>query len=418
LAKRAFWGVADQALSSLSNFALTLLATQHSGASAFGAFAITLSAYAVLLEIGRGIVGIPLAISNSGTSSSESRHRSTQATGAALVLGCIGGALLVVAARRLSHGEVSSDLGQLGVVLPGLILQDTWRYAFFAQQRGKLAFINDAVWTVLFLSAAAVLHGSGGLTNSSLILAWGISATAAALVGCLQSRLLPHPRQTFAWLKATYRVGVRFALESLATTGTSQFAFFAIGAVVGLASLGAVRGAYLLLGPLNILFLGVMTMGIPEIARLFLRSPERVRSTTALASGVLAAAAALWSTAIFLTPSSVGSSVIGHIWHAAHSVLLPMSLFMVATGIQIGAVMALRGIGAAKQSLTVALIYSPVTLIAAMAGGQLGGGTGAAWGLVVGRSIAAAITWTALVRAATPRSLSATVHLEPTPDRA
>ena len=43
----------------------------------------------------------------------------------------------------------------LGVGLPGLMLQDSYRFAFFAAGKGGLAFVNDTVWGVLQVADAA-----------------------------------------------------------------------------------------------------------------------------------------------------------------------------------------------------------------------------------------------------------------------
>jgi hypothetical protein len=37
----------------------------------------------------------------------------------------------------------------LGFGLPGILLQDSYRFAYFAQGRGDKAFVNDLLWAVL-----------------------------------------------------------------------------------------------------------------------------------------------------------------------------------------------------------------------------------------------------------------------------
>lgn len=409
IAKRALWGIADQGLSSFSNFALSLLVVRAATPEAFGAFAIAIATYAIVLELARSLVGIPLATRYSGVTTCEWREGAAAATGAALILGAVCGCILILLGQFF-NGELSTALTMLGVGLPGLFVQDGWRYAFFAQRSGRLAFLNDAIWTGLFLATIAGLGTVSTVSAASMILVWGLAASVAAAWGSVQSRLLPTPKALIRWLRLTRAVGSRFALEAMATTGTGQLAFFCIGAIVGLAGLGAVRGAYVLLGPLNILFLGIMAMGVPEVSRLAAHSPHRVMLTTALASGALLALSAIWIAILALLPDSTGVDVVGAVWHKARPLLVPMSLFMVASGLQIAAVMSLRGIGAARHSLAAALFYSPITLIFTILGATMGGVPGAAWGLAAGRTIAAALTWIALRRATVALEGVATGH--------
>ena len=50
-------------------------------------------------------------------------------------------------------GVVGGAFLGLGIVLPALLLQDCWRYAFFAAGQGRRAFLNDAVWAVALVPA-------------------------------------------------------------------------------------------------------------------------------------------------------------------------------------------------------------------------------------------------------------------------
>jgi hypothetical protein len=62
-----------------------------------------------------------------------------------------------LAAGALIGGTTGLAFLALGLTLPGLILQDSWRYAFFAVGRGRHAFINDTIWAVLQIPALVFL---------------------------------------------------------------------------------------------------------------------------------------------------------------------------------------------------------------------------------------------------------------------
>ncbi len=61
--------------------------------------------------------------------------------------GLVTGACALLAAPIL-RGQPRLAFLALGLTLPGLLLQDSWRYSFFALGRGSQAFLNDTIWTL------------------------------------------------------------------------------------------------------------------------------------------------------------------------------------------------------------------------------------------------------------------------------
>ena len=61
-ATRFGWGVADQTLSSLTNFALTVLVARSLGVTEFGYFAIVLTIYLTSMGLSRAAITSPLSI--------------------------------------------------------------------------------------------------------------------------------------------------------------------------------------------------------------------------------------------------------------------------------------------------------------------------------------------------------------------
>ena len=64
----------------------------------------------------------------------------------------------MLAAAALLGGTARLAFLALGLTLPGLLLQDSWRYSFFALGRGSQAFLNDMIWAVTLLPALVVLQ--------------------------------------------------------------------------------------------------------------------------------------------------------------------------------------------------------------------------------------------------------------------
>ena len=76
------------------------------------------------------------------------RHAVAAATATATSFGVLAGSVCVLVGLLLP-AHVGYGFIALGVGLPGLMLQDSYRFAFFSSGKGALAFVNDTVWGVL-----------------------------------------------------------------------------------------------------------------------------------------------------------------------------------------------------------------------------------------------------------------------------
>ena len=397
-ARRAGWGVADQALASLINFALSLAVARGTGPEDFGVFALAFAFYGVTLLGSRAVSTDPLAIRYSTASRGEWRKGTALATGGALGIGVFAGACSVTLGAMIG-GRAGDTFLILGCTLPGLLLQDSWRYAFFARGTGGRAFANDLAWALLLLPALAALVAGDYSEIRLFLLAWGGSATVAAVLGMFQSAIAPKPLGLARWWQEHRDLVPRYLGEAGAHAGMSYLVLYGIGAVAGLASVGALRGGYVLLGPVNILILGAGLAALPEAARLLHRNAQRLAPASALLSAGLALAALAWGAGLLLLPREIGVSLIGSIWDVARPLIIPLALAWALTGVVVGASIGLRALAAARRSLRALLSVSPLIFVAPIIGAATYGATGAAWGLVVGYSVAAAVWWWHLRRA-------------------
>jgi hypothetical protein len=101
------------------------------------------------------------------------------------------------------------------VGLPGLTLQDSWRFAFFAAGRGASALVNDLVWTSLLILALFLLHRSGDGSVVRCLLAFGGTASLAAVLGSLQAGVTPRPARVGAWLREHRQLSARYLVENV-----------------------------------------------------------------------------------------------------------------------------------------------------------------------------------------------------------
>lgn len=201
VALRLGWGLADQAVSSLTNFAMTIYVARTLGAVAFGAYSLAYVTYSLALNASRGLSTDPLMVRFSGAQTPAWRRAVASSSATAMTAGLASG-FIVLAAAVLLMGTTRAAFLALGLVLPGLLLQDSWRYAFFAVGRGGQAFLNDSIWAVAMVPGLIYVRMTGHPSVSAFILIWGAAATVAAGVGPLQARVLPVRRESWDGCRA------------------------------------------------------------------------------------------------------------------------------------------------------------------------------------------------------------------------
>ena len=152
--RRLGWGAADQGMSSLTNFLLSVYVARTLGAVAFGAFSLAYVTYAFALNASRGLCHRPFRgqVQRHGPADLAARRRRLYGHRAN---------------RGPRRGACATWQGDCSAARPGwplspwtnaagLLLQDSWRYSFFAQGRGHRAFINDTVWAAVLIPLAGV----------------------------------------------------------------------------------------------------------------------------------------------------------------------------------------------------------------------------------------------------------------------
>jgi O-antigen/teichoic acid export membrane protein len=395
---RLGWGVSDQALSSLTNFALGILIARRLGPNAVGAYGLAFSTYLLALNVSLGLAADPFEVRYSGTDLSRWRAGLAGAAGMALTVGVISG-LGCLLAGLLLPGILRGAFIALGLTMPGLLLQDSYRLSFFAAARGGRAVLNDLIWAAAQFLGFALLFALHRLTVTTLVLTWGGAATVAAIAGGLQAGVAPRPSQVVAWLREHHDLAPRYLGENLAVGGTNSLWTYGIGIIAGVNAVGALQAARLLIAPLNVVFQGVGSMAVPEAIRVRRVSPRRLLPAAMVVAGGLSAVTLAWGAVMFALPPSAGGKLLGQSWPIARSLLVPMILITVDLALTVGALVGLRALAAAQRSLTARLLGSSLILGGAFVGAALGGAMGAAWGHVVGSTIAVLWWWRHLLRA-------------------
>jgi len=396
--RRAGWGVADQALSSLTNFGLAVVLARGLTAEGFGAASITFAVYVLVLNVSRSLTSEPLTVRHSRQDRTEWAGPAAAALGAELVIGLITAAGLLVVARWVG-GPSGGALAALAITMPGLLLQDGWRFAFFATGRPRAAFMNDLLWLVFMILTLAVALAGGSPEPWPYVLAWGLAGAMAGIAGIAQARLLPAPRRTVAWFRTNRDLATRYAAESIVLAGSSQLRLVIVGVVGGLAMAGALRAGQVIMNALNPLSYGLQLTAVPEAVAIARRDRGRLTRYVARLAIGLGAVSLLWGVAVWLIPSGLGQALFGATWDEAHSTIPGQTIVVVASGLSAGAIVGLRALAAAGHSLRARILSSIIGLVAATLGAMTGDVALCAIAIGVAIAIGTIIWWASYVLA-------------------
>ena len=289
----------------------------------------------------------------------------------------------------LLPGDVPRAFAALGLVLPVVLGQDGLRYCFSALRLPQRALCADVLRLAVVLPALAVQPA--GSSPARLLTVWGLAALPALVLG--GSLLAPRLRGAHGRardLLARGHLGRRFAVEFAVGNGSSQLAVVGLGLLTGPLTVGALRGASTLFGPMNVLCNAATAFGPPLLRRAGSRR-RTVRTSLALAA-VLATTAAAWALLLGALPDSAGRQLLGDTWEVASRLLPATGTQYVAVAFGTSALLALRVLRP-RATLTVQVVFSLASVAFLVAGFLLYGVLGAAWGLCAGSALKAAALW-------------------------
>jgi len=388
--RRLSWGIADQAMNVLTNFLLSIYVARALGARQFGAFALAYVTYGFAINASRGLAVEPLLVRFSGTDLRTWQRAAAGCTGTALLVGIATGAC-AFAAGLLIGGTTGLAFFALGLTLPGLLLQDSWRYSFFAMGRGHLAFINDVVWAVVQVPLLVYVKVSGHANVFWFVLVWGMAGTAGAAIAPLQARVLPAVARAPEWLSRHRDLGPRYLAENTGGNASDMIRSYSISGILGLADVGYIQAANVLMGPFRIIYFGVGLFMMPEAARLLRRSPRQLAIFCAAASSGLALLALAWAVVLLVAmPHGLGHLMLGRIWKPTYPLVLPAALAIMGICAGTGALLGLHALGAARRSLRAVISSAALITTCSLAGALT-------FGLLGTMRFAAAASWVGTV---------------------
>ncbi|OAA25135.1 membrane protein involved in the export of O-antigen and teichoic acid [Frankia sp. EI5c] len=375
---KAIWTLADQGVSSATNAAVSILIAHYVGKTEYGAFAIPYLIFSVIIGISRASCCVPLGIAYAGRSAREFRHAAGSTTGACLTFGALL-SLPLILLGALFGGSVGTGILLMGFVLPGLLLQDAWRYVFFAQGRPANAFLNDIAWAAVQVIGLSLLIERGVTKSPPMLLAWGVSALIAALLGVAQAGLWPAPSRAFAWIRENRSNATNLTAEFITVQGALQASILLMGALHSAEIVGALNAVRTLLGPTTVIGVGIVSFAVPELSRRMDMSARARQRAAVVLSAIVVGLGLLWSLIFVLFPQ-VGEFLFKQNWPGAHAILLLSVLHYAGTAVPTGPACVMYALGKTRTTFRINLVMAPMLFTLPILGLLLGDAPGAVIG--------------------------------------
>lgn len=391
-------GLVDSSVSSIGNLAITVEAARSLDLVDFGRFSAAMLLGLLAVGLSRALHGDPLVLTSAALPVEDGRQRSQEALGATTALAAVlaGGAVLAAA---ISGGRALGLLAlALGLVVPLLLLQDSYRWVGYTISRPWAAAGNNCVWTAGVLAVVLVLECLDvRLGPARLLLVWGGTAGPAALWSQRVLHLTPRPGRLVSWHRPRLALTGQLTLDWVLLQATAEGAIVLVAAVAGAADTGLLRKAQVPLSPIVVLTTALVAFLQPLLVRsVATEGSAAVRGRAARTGAWFVTAAAAGTGVVLVLPAGLMTAVLGDSWGAARHLVPLVALQLIAGGWAAAMGIGLRSVGQLGRQVRARLVISPLVLAAVAAGAHYGGATGAAISLA-GGSVLLAVLWTVLL---------------------
>jgi O-antigen/teichoic acid export membrane protein len=376
------WGLIDQVLSSASNFGLALIAGRSLGARGLGAISVAFSVYLLLLGFQRALVTDPIVIA----SANWDRQPRKAAAGSALSIVLIGSMLAAVMMMALGWvigGQIGRAFVVFAVWLVPALVQDFWRSMLFRDQRGAAAAANDGVWVLGMALAAVGLWGFH--SDWSIVTAWGVGASAGAILGFQQTRVRPDRpvRAWRMWVEFGWPLGRWLGLDGIAFILGSQGIILLLAAVVSTRDLGGLRATQAIFAPLSLIAPALTLPGLPAMKFALDASPRSARALAFKLSSLMVGLSILYLSIVGPAGTWLLEVFFGPEFRAFGSLFAPIGVGQILSAWAVGMILFLKVKGRGRAIFASRIAGSAASLVGTWVLAVRFGVIGGAWGLAI-----------------------------------
>jgi O-antigen/teichoic acid export membrane protein len=378
--KRSVLGVADQVVSSGSNYLTAFLASLVLAPVDFGAFVLAYAVVTVLLAGTRAVVGEPLLAHLPTVEGSRRRGLGASALALALVLG-VASALVCAAG-----GAWFTALLVFAAWMPAALAADAARYVLLARRDTGRALVVDTAWVVVQLAVLGGVLVWGTWSIGWLAAAWGLGAVAA--VGAFLVVAPERVADPRAWWAESRYLSGWFTATSVLGQVQIYLVLLLAGAVLLAVDTAGLRAVQLMVfQPVVTLMAALLVLLTPPMAACSaagdLAGLRRARGTALKAMALIGVLALL---AIPLRHVLLGTFFPRYTDYAA--LVAPIALQTAVGALTVPFQAQIRGFRRGRALFAQQLVQAGALLGCAGIGIALGGVVGLAWGLAVATVIA------------------------------
>lgn len=368
-----FVRLTDVGLSSGVNFLLGTALARGADPNRFGFYSFLLLGYLLVLYLTRAVVGegaLLLAVDNH-----DLGRLTSLATSTALGVG-ISCMVLAIPLTFFVTGQSRMVTMVVVVTLPLVAIQDACRYLLLAMARHGIAAASDGIW-LLVAAAGIIIVPPDELIVVVLIWAvGGFVATAIALVAIGWSR--PSVGLVRAWLAriGAGRLGALVS-DNVITFATSLLFSITTATLLDLATLGMIRKALVVLGPVSVLnnALTVMLLADRGLGVLTMRRCLGV-------GGLSAIPALIWGAVLMGPAAGLGKLLAGPGWEEAKVYVPALCVYLSLQAIALVAMIVIKRLGNPTGTARLRAITLGFQTLAVLIG-TADGGPGVVAGLVL-----------------------------------
>jgi O-antigen/teichoic acid export membrane protein len=410
-----FWGFLDQALSSATNFGLSLIAGRLLGPSGLGTVFLGFSVYLIVLALQRSLLTEVLVV----VTSALDRDRRAHTGGIALTLSILVGLLamsIVLVLLPLFSGPMETALILIAPWLPVLMLQDYWRSLLFRERRAAAAAANDGIWFVVMAASLPIAW----MFKSELAVTsvWGLGAAGGAIAGFYQTRLRPSPfRESLVWWRRdAWPFGRWNAAASIVVNVASNASAFFLAAILGSQALGGFRAVQSLFAPLSLIAPALALPGLPAVTRAYARGFRRARVLTMRISAIAVGISLAFFAALFIGGWRLLPLLFGDAFERYRDIVPALAVSQVLSAAGVGFPLLIKAQQRGRFLLMNRLFVSIIGLGIIALGAAEYGLIGAAWAIAAAMLISTLWLGIGALREPTGASLARPAPSQPTGD--
>lgn len=262
LLQTSFWGLVDQTLISVTNFATLLILARTLGSSEFGAFVLVYTALLFLNGIQTALVTQPHNVLGQNRENDDYiRYTSSTALGQIALAAVLSALTLVGALAAVTLApHAAAILFALAAAICAWQLQEFVRRVLYTEGRLETAFAVDLVSYAGQVVVLLAFVSFGEIDAPGALYVAGATSAVGAAVGAWKIRHSLERRVDAAALRENWVFGQWLAAALAASWVAGQLYFYLTGAMRGATAAGALKAAQIVLGPLNTFLLFLFTV--------------------------------------------------------------------------------------------------------------------------------------------------------------